>query len=69
MLVLQRRIGESIHIGNDIIVTVNAVRNGGVRLGIIAPAEVRVDRNEVRRRILAELSGSPVCAASALQPQ
>ncbi len=50
MLILTRRIGEDIVIGNDIRVTVVAVQGGKVRIGISAPDSVRVDRSEVRER-------------------
>ena len=46
MLVLARKLGESIHIGNGIVVTVVEVRRGRVRLGVAAPRAVRVQRQE-----------------------
>ena len=54
MLVLTRRPGERIQLGQAITVTVVAIREDRVRLGIEAPADVRVDREEVRRRREAE---------------
>lgn len=48
MLVLTRKIGEEIVIGHDIRVTVVDLGNGRVKLGIVAPKSVRVDRSEVR---------------------
>jgi carbon storage regulator len=57
MLVLSRRIGEEIVIDEDIRVVVVAVHGNWVRLGICAPATVRVDRKEVHER-RALLSGS-----------
>ena len=50
MLVLTRRVGEQIVIAGDIRVTVVAVQGDKVRLGITAPASVRVDREEVHAR-------------------
>lgn len=47
MLVLTRRVGESVVIGDDVVVTVLEVRSEGVRLGIDAPRHVRVHRSEV----------------------
>ncbi|MBO9570509.1 MAG: carbon storage regulator CsrA, partial [Cellulomonas iranensis] len=47
MLVLTRRVGESVVIGDDVVVTVLEVRADGVRLGIDAPRHVRVHRSEV----------------------
>ena len=52
MLVLSRFPDEKIVIGDDIVVTIVDIRQGGrVRVGIEAPAHVRVDREEVRRAI------------------
>ncbi len=55
MLVLTRRMNESIWIGDDIIVTIVGIKEstGQVRIGISAPKDVRIDREEVRSRILA----------------
>ena len=50
MLVLMRTPKESIRIGETIVVTVVAVNGDNVRLGISAPREVPVDRQEVRER-------------------
>jgi len=47
MLVLARKVGEKIIIGDDIHVCVVAVQGGNVRLGISAPRNVLVDREEV----------------------
>ena len=47
MLVLTRRVGETIVIGEDIAITVLAVRGERVRIGVSAPADVRVDRQEI----------------------
>jgi carbon storage regulator len=60
MLVLTRRIEESIVIAGDIRVTVISIQGDKVRLGIAAPISVRVDREEVaaRRRDGAESSSS-----------
>lgn len=51
MLILTRRIGETLICGDDIQVTVLGVKGQQVRLGVLAPREVRVDREEVRKRI------------------
>jgi carbon storage regulator CsrA len=59
MLVLTRRAGEEIVIGSAICVTVVAVRGASVRLGITAPASVRVDRKEVNERRRAPDSSDP----------
>ena len=47
MLVLSRKIGESIHIAGEIKVTVTEVRGGRVRLSIEAPSSVRILRKEI----------------------
>jgi carbon storage regulator len=51
MLVLARRIGETIRIGPHIIVTILGVKGSQVRLGIEAPKDVAVHREEVFERI------------------
>ncbi|NLS94670.1 MAG: carbon storage regulator CsrA [Planctomycetaceae bacterium] len=61
MLVLSRKRGEGIVIGDDITVTVLEVRGDRVKLGFCAPAEVPVHRAEVHRKIENE---SPVQAYS-----
>jgi carbon storage regulator len=54
MLVLSRRVGESLVIGDDITVTVIEVRGDTVRLGVDAPRHVRVHRAEVIAAVRAE---------------
>lgn len=49
MLVLQRRSSESIVIGNDVVVTIVEISGDKVRLGFVGPAEVAIDRLEVRQ--------------------
>lgn len=46
MLVLSRKVNEKIHIGNDVIVTLVKIGSNSVRIGIEAPANVRVRRHE-----------------------
>lgn len=58
MLVLTRRIGETLIIGEDIRVTVLDVSGHQIRLGVTAPREVPVHREEVARRIGAEAANS-----------
>jgi carbon storage regulator len=50
MLVLSRKVGEALVIGDAIRITLVAVRGDQVRLGIAAPEEVVVDRQEVHER-------------------
>ena len=54
MLILMRRPGETIRIGDDIAVTILGVEERKIRLGIIAPRDVAVDREEVALRKQAE---------------
>jgi carbon storage regulator len=59
MLVLSRKIGESIQIAGDIRVTVTDVRGGRVRLSIEAPSSIRVLRKEIAdTAMLSELATS-----------
>ena len=51
MLVLTRKIGEEIIIDGSIRVTVTSVKGDRVRIGISAPPDVRIDREEVHRRL------------------
>ena len=54
MLILTRRVGETVVIGNDIDVTVLGVKGNLVRLGVKAPREVSVHREEIYKRIKEE---------------
>lgn len=54
MLVLSRRPGESIVIGSDIVVTVLEVRGGQIRIGIDAPRDLQVHREEVYQEVCRE---------------
>ena len=54
MLILSRRPGESITIGDDIVVTVVSVSGNQIRLGISAPREVRVLRDEIYKSVQEE---------------
>jgi carbon storage regulator len=51
MLVLTRRTGESVMIGDDVVLTVLEVRGDVVRLGIRAPRDIQVHREEVYREL------------------
>jgi carbon storage regulator len=54
MLVLTRKAGEGIIIGDDIKITVVELKGGGVRIGIDAPREMKIHRQEVFDRIKQE---------------
>ena len=54
MLILTRRVGETLVIGDDVNVTVLGVRGNQVRLGVNAPKEVAVHREEIYQRIQKE---------------
>lgn len=54
MLVLSRKRGEVITIGNGVTVTVLSVQGDRVKIGVVAPAEVSVHRQEIRERIQKE---------------
>ena len=53
MLILTRRVGETVVIGNDVDITVLGVKGNQVRLGVKAPREISVHREEIYKRISA----------------
>lgn len=63
MLILTRRIGETLTIGDDISVTVLDVRGAQVRLGINAPSEIPVHREEIYQKIKREREAAGQSAA------
>ena len=70
MLVLSRRTGESIMIGDEVVVTVLEVRGDVVRVGVQAPREVKVHREEVYREVAEANKGAAtdLSAAAGLLP-
>ena len=57
MLILTRRVGEKLIIGENVTVTVLGVKGNQIRIGIDAPRDVQVNREEVYQRILKEREG------------
>ncbi len=58
MLILTRRVGETLMIGDNVTVTVLGVKGNQVRVGVNAPKEVSVHREEIYMRIQAEKNNS-----------
>jgi len=54
MLILTRRVGESLIIGDDVVVNILGVKGNQVRIGVDAPKEVPVHREEIYDKIQAE---------------
>jgi carbon storage regulator len=65
MLILTRRVGETVMIGNEITVTVLGVKGNQVRIGVNAPKDVAVHREEIYDRIKREGDGEPRTLESA----
>lgn len=57
MLILTRRVGETLMVGDNVTVTVLGVKGNQVRIGVNAPKEVAVHREEIYQRIQNEKAG------------
>ena len=72
MLILTRKLGEKINIGDDITVTLLEIKGAQVKLGIDAPKRIGIHRNEIYEKIREEnlrssnISGSDLSKAAAL---
>ncbi|MFK7860531.1 MAG: carbon storage regulator CsrA [Granulosicoccus sp.] len=60
MLILTRRVGETLMIGDEVTVTVLGVKGNQVRIGVNAPKEVAVHREEIYERIRKEQEGEVI---------
>ncbi|KOR31151.1 carbon storage regulator [Achromatium sp. WMS2] len=58
MLILTRRVGETLMIGDEVTVTVLGVKGNQVRIGVNAPRDITVHREEIYERIKREQTGS-----------
>ncbi|KAA5545140.1 carbon storage regulator [Roseiconus nitratireducens] len=63
MLVLSRKAGEKLVIGDDVVLTINRISGNRVAIGIEAPRDVRIVRGELVRSQIAPTSGTPSSAS------
>lgn len=67
MLILTRKVGESLMIGDNVTVTVLGIRGNQVRVGVDAPKEIAVHREEIYERIQREKAGQSESADQSLK--
>jgi carbon storage regulator len=68
MLILTRRVGETLMIGDEVTVTVLGVKGNQVRIGVNAPKDIAVHREEIYERIKREQDDSAHHASSQPEP-
>jgi carbon storage regulator len=68
MLILTRRVGETVMIGDEVTVTVLGVKGNQVRVGVNAPKEVPVHREEIYERIRRETDAANAATKRAVIP-
>lgn len=68
MLILTRRVGESVMIGDEVTVTVLGVKGNQVRLGVNAPKDVAVHREEIYQRIADEQTDAQPVSGDSGEP-
>lgn len=55
MLVITRKAGEAVHIGDNIVVRILGTQNGQTRIGIDAPKEIEIQRDNIKNKIKPEV--------------